>query len=311
MEKDELSDEFLLEAIAGKAMWALERLHDRYSKRFYALAFRMTGDHMTAEELVQDAFFTVWQSAQTYSPQASPVHGWLFSIIYHRTIDYLRSIKRHSAFQQVPLREVEAYERFFLSDVWDQVWSSVQHAELHTCLMQLPVEQREVIELAFFGGMTHCEIAQRCHMPIGTVKSRIRGGISHLRRTIEKEEVENTFSYNLTNNKAKSGQAVPVIVRATKGGCPTGFELCREGLCTCFGYTEWEQLIQQIETFEFRGSTGFFTARKEKRAHGCVYWYAYTWGNTGRQKTYLGRPAELTVARLEAMATKLNEQKER
>jgi len=96
MKKDELSDEFLLDAIAGKAMWALERLHDRYSKRFYALAFRMTGDHMVAEELVQDAFFTVWQSATSYSPQTSPVHGWLFSIIYHRTIDYLRSVKRNS-----------------------------------------------------------------------------------------------------------------------------------------------------------------------------------------------------------------------
>src|SRR5215831_11686103 len=111
MKETELSDEFLMDAIAGKAMWALERLHDRYSKRFYALAFRMTGDHMTAEELVQDAFYTVWQNAPSYSPLTSPVHGWLFSIIYHRTIDYLRIIKRHSGLQQVPLREAEAYER--------------------------------------------------------------------------------------------------------------------------------------------------------------------------------------------------------
>src|SRR5690349_14373901 len=121
MKEDELSDEFLMDAIAGKAMWALERLHERYSKRFYALAFRMTGDHMTTEELVQDAFFIVWQSASSYSPQTSPVHGWLFSIIYHRIIDYLRSIKRSSIIQQVPWGEFEVYERFFLSDVWDQV----------------------------------------------------------------------------------------------------------------------------------------------------------------------------------------------
>src|SRR6201987_3297425 len=127
MKENELSDEFLLDAIAGKAMWALERLHDRYSKRFYALAFRMTGDHMTAEELVQDAFFTIWQSATSYSPQVSPVHGWLFSIIYHRTIDYVRSMKRGSTLQQVPLREAEAYEQYFLSDIWYQVWNSMQN----------------------------------------------------------------------------------------------------------------------------------------------------------------------------------------
>lgn len=307
MKEDELSDEFLMDAIAGKAMWALERLHDRYNKRFYALAFRMTGDHMATEELVQDAFLTVWQSATSYSPQTSPAHGWLFSIIYHRTIDYLRSMKRIYTLQQVSWREVEAYEHFFLSNVWDQVWNSVQYAELHICLMQLPTEQREVIELAFFGGLTHCEIAQHCHMPIGTVKSRIRGGLSHLRRTIEKEEVELPHSRNLHNEKANSDQTAPVTVQATEGGCLSGFELYQKGSCKCFGYTEWEHLIEQIEMFEFRGTTGIFTARKEKRAHGCVYWYAYTWGSTGRRKTYLGRPAELTLARLEGMATQLSE----
>src|SRR2546421_719672 len=78
--------------------------------------------------------------------------------------------------------------------------------------------------------------------------------------------------------------------------------------CKCFGYTEWEHLIEQIETFEFCGTSGFFTARKEKRANSCAYWYAYTWGTMGRRKTYLGRPAELTLARLENMAKKLNEQ---
>ena len=238
MKNDELSDEFLMNAIAGKAMWALERLHDRYNKRFYVLAFRMTDDHMAAEELVQDAFFAVWQSATTYSPETSPVHGWLFSIIYHRTIDYLRSVKRNSALQQVSWREVEAYEHCFLLDLPDQVWNSLQNEELRTCLMQLPLEQREVIELAFFGGLTHWEIAQRCHLPIGTVKSRIRGGISQLRRAIEVDEDEKTHLCDTTNDKAKIAQAAPVIVQATEGGCPTGFELCREGSCKCFGYTE-------------------------------------------------------------------------
>jgi hypothetical protein len=98
-----------------------------------------------------------------------------------------------------------------------------------------------------------------------------------------------------------------MIVQVTENGCAAGYELCEDKSCKCFGYTEWERLIEQIETFEFRGAAGSFIARKEKRAHGCAYWYAYTWGSAGRRKTYLGRPAELTLARLEAMASKLNE----
>ncbi len=116
-DEGELSDQFLIDAIAGKGMWALERLYDRYGKRFYALAYRMTADHMAAEELVQDAFLAIWQSAKLYAPQAGPVRNWLFSIIYHQTLDYLRSIRRRTALQQIPLQEVEEYERFALSDI--------------------------------------------------------------------------------------------------------------------------------------------------------------------------------------------------
>jgi RNA polymerase sigma-70 factor (ECF subfamily) len=306
MEEDELSDEFLIDAIAGGAMWALERLYHRYSRRFYALAYRMTADKMVTEELVQDAFFAVWQSATSYAPQAGPVRGWLFSIIYHHTINYLRSVRRNSTLQRVPWQEVEAYERFALSDVWEQVWSSVQSVELHACLMQLPTEQRAVIELAYFGGWTHGEIAQRCQIPLGTVKARIRLGVRHLRRALEQGGVgERTLSGNMNNGEGKPRQAATVVVRATENGCASGYELCRDGSWRCFGYTEWECLVEQIETFEFRGTAGCFTARKEKRAHGRDYWYAYTWGSAGRRKTYLGRPVELTLARLEAMARKL------
>jgi len=98
-----------------------------------------------------------------------------------------------------------------------------------------------------------------------------------------------------------------VVVRVTENGCATGYELCAEESCRCFGYTEWERLIEQIETFEFRGTSGGFIARKEKRAHGCIYWYAYSWGSGGRRKAYLGRPPDLTLARLEAMTSKLYE----
>ncbi len=307
MEEDEPNDEFLIDAIAGGAMWALERLCHRYRGRFYALAYRMTADKMVAEELVQDTFVAIWQSATSYAPQAGPVRSWLFSIIYHNTINYLRSVNRRSTLQQVQWQEVEAYERFAFSDVWEQAWSSVQIAQLHACLMQLPTEQRAVIELAYFEGWTHTEIAQRCQIPIGTVKARIRLGVHHLRRALKQEGVEKALSSNMNSGEAKPRKAITVVVEAMENGCAAGYQLCQDGSCRCFGYTEWEHLVEQVEAFEFRGTAGYFIARKEKRAHGCAYWYAYTWGSAGRRKTYLGRPAELTLARLEAMARKLHE----
>ncbi len=307
MEEDELSDEFLIEATAGRAMWALERLYHRYSRRCYALAYRMTADKMVAEELVQDTFLAVWQSASSYAPSAGPVRGWLFSIIYHHTVDYLRSVRRRSTLQQVKWQEVEAYERFAISDVWVQAWSSAQIAELHACLERLPTDQRTVIELAYFEGWTHTEIAQRCQIPIGTVKARIRLGVRHLRNALKQAGSSQMLANKKNSGETKSRVTETVVVQVMENGCVSGYELCREESCKCFGYSEWERLIEQIETFEFRGTAVCFIARKEKRAHGCAYWYAYTWGSAGRRKTYLGRTAELTLARLEAMARKLYE----
>ncbi len=307
MEEDELSDEFLIEAIAGGAMWALERLCHRYRGRLYAFAYRMTADKMVSEELTQDTLLAVWQNARSYTPQTGPVRGWIFSIIYHHTVDYLRHLRRRSTLQEVKWQEVEAYERFAISDVWEEAWSSAQIDELHACLERLPTNQRTVIKLAYFEGWTHTEIAQRCQIPIGTVKARIRLGVRHLRKALEHEGSSQLLASTKNRRESQLRQAETVVVQVTEGGCLTGFELYREGSCKCFGYSEWEHLIEQIETFEFRGTTGTFTARKEKRAHGCVYWYAYTWGRTGRRKIYLGRPAELTLARLEVMAAKLSE----
>ncbi len=183
----------------------------------------------------------------------------------------------------------------------------VQIAELHACLKQLPTEQRTVIELAYFEGLTNTEIAQRCKIPLGTVKARIRLGIHHLRRALEQKGVKKAFARNKNNGEAEPEQISMVIVRVMENGCATGYELCIEESSRCFGYTEWEHLIVQIETFEFRGTSGSFITRKEKRAHGCIYWYAYSWGSGGRRKTYLGKPSDLTLARLEAITSKLYE----
>ena len=305
MQEDELSDEFLMDAITGRAMWALERLYQRYNRRCYSLAYRMTTDKMVAEELVQDTFLAVWQSAGTYASKTGSVRSWLFSIIYHNTVNYLRKVQRRSMPQQVQWQEVEAYESFAFSDVWEHAWNSIQVVQLHECLKQLPTEQRTVIELAYFEGWTNTEISEQCKIPLGTVKARIRLGVRHLRRLLEQAGVKKALASNRNHVETKPGQSAMVIVRAIENGCASGYELCAEESSKCFGYTEWDSMLEEIEIFEFRGNSGGFIARKEKRAHGCIYWYAYSWGSGGRRKTYLGRPSDLTLARLEAITSKL------
>src|SRR5207253_8321312 len=94
--QNEPSDEALLNAIAGGAVWAMEPLYQRYSRILYSLAYRMVADHQVAEDLLQDAFLSVWRRATSYSPQSGAVRSWLVSIVHHRTIDYLRAVRRRS-----------------------------------------------------------------------------------------------------------------------------------------------------------------------------------------------------------------------
>jgi RNA polymerase sigma factor (sigma-70 family) len=182
----ELSDEALINAIAGGAVWAMEPLYQRYSRILYSLAYRMVADHQVAEDLLQDAFLAVWRRATSYSPQSGAVRSWLVSIVHHRTIDYLRGVRRRSALKEATWEEVELDERVAFPDVWEEAWRSVQSSQVRAALMNIPTEQRMVIELAYFQGWTHTEISQGCQIPLGTVKARMRLGLQHLKKALEK-----------------------------------------------------------------------------------------------------------------------------
>jgi RNA polymerase sigma factor (sigma-70 family) len=182
---NEPSDEALLNAIAGGATWALEALYDRYSRVLYSLAYRMVADHQIAEDLLQDAFISIWRRATSYSPQTGAAHSWIISILHHRAIDHLRAVRRRSAVQEAPLDEIELDETTAFPDVWDEAWESVKSEQVYAALMKIPTEQRLVIELAYFQGWTHTEVAEGIHIPLGTVKARIRLGLQHLKRILE------------------------------------------------------------------------------------------------------------------------------
>jgi len=181
---DEISDEMLIRAIASGAVWAMQPLYERYSRILYSLVYRMVSDHQIAEDLIQDAFLSVWKRATSYSPQSGAVRSWLISIAHHRTIDYLRGVRRRSVLQEATWEDVERDERTAQPDAEEGALKSIQSEQVRSALMKLPPEQRMVIELAYFQGWTHSEIAAGSQIPLGTVKARMRLGIMHLKRVL-------------------------------------------------------------------------------------------------------------------------------
>jgi len=149
----------------------------------------MVGDYQVAENLLQEVFVAVWQHAVSCAPQLGAVRSWLIVIMRHRAIDYIRSIRCRSTAKEVTWEDAGRDQRSAWPDVWEEVWHSITRAQIRQALMRLPREQRIVIELAYFQGWTHVEIAEQYHLPLGTVKGRIRLGLLHLKRELEEQGV--------------------------------------------------------------------------------------------------------------------------
>ncbi len=181
---NDLSDEALLYAIASGAVWAMDSLYERYHRLLYTLAYRMVGDHQVAEDLLQEAFLAVWRRSNTYSPQVGAARSWLISILHHRAIDHLRKLRRRGNLQEAPLEALELDEKVAVEDACDVAWREIQGAQVRAALLKIPPEQRLVIELAYFQGWTHSEIAEGTQIPLGTVKARMRLGLHRLKRVL-------------------------------------------------------------------------------------------------------------------------------
>ena len=186
------TDQDVLSAIADEAVWALDLLYQRYSQGLYSLAYRMVSDHQLAEDLIQETFLRVWRHAATYSAQAGSVRGWLFAILRNYAVDYLRKQRQRTVPKEVPLGDIEFDDRFALADTWDEVWQREEQAQLREALAHLTEKQRLVLELSFFQGYTHNEIAALCKMPLGTVKSTMRLGLQALKREMMKSGEKET-----------------------------------------------------------------------------------------------------------------------
>lgn len=175
------SDEDLVHRIAQRDEAALAGFYSRHRPLAFALAQRVVGDPAMAEDVLQDAFLSVWRKAHTYSPQRGSARTWLASIVRNRAIDIVRARRE---------RAVADDEALLLGirdpgpAVVDQVVASIDGETTRSALSTLPTEQREAVSLAFLGGLSHSEIAQRTGLPLGTVKSRVRLGIQRMRQSM-------------------------------------------------------------------------------------------------------------------------------
>lgn len=186
------TDQDILVAIADEAVWALDMLYQHYSVRLYSLAYRMVGDHQIAEDLLQETFLRVWRHAATYSAPVGSVRVWLFAILHNYAVDHLRKQRQRTASKEIPLGDIEFDERFGLADIWEEVLQHEEQARLHEALAHLSEKQRKVLELSFFQGYAHSEIAALCKMPLGTVKSCMRLGLMALKRELMKSGEQET-----------------------------------------------------------------------------------------------------------------------
>jgi RNA polymerase sigma-70 factor, ECF subfamily len=182
------SDDRMLDLLARAEPEGIEMLYDRYSALAYTLAFRVLNDAGAAEDVVQEAFLSVWRRASTYRSDRGSLRTWVCSIVHHRALDRLRGRAGRSrqdlALEHAPIAVTS------VSDTWDQVVEVLEREQLKTALSELSMEQRETIELAYYGGYSQTEISDLMQVPLGTVKGRTRLALRKLRGLLERPVAE-------------------------------------------------------------------------------------------------------------------------
>ena len=182
------SEDRMLDLLARAEPEGVEMLYDRYSGLAYTLAFRVLNDAGAAEDVVQEAFLSVWRRASTYRGDRGSLRTWVCSIVHHRALDRLRG-RAGRARYDVALEHAPV-EVTSVSDTWDQVAEALEREQVHRALNELSVEQRETIELAYFGGYSQTEISDLMRVPLGTVKGRTRLALRKLRGLIDLQVAE-------------------------------------------------------------------------------------------------------------------------
>ena len=179
-------DKFLLEQVALGDENAFALLYDRYGRSAYSLAYRILKNVQGAEDVVQDVFLNVWRLAGSFDARRGSARSCLLAMVHHRSIDNIRQ-RRYKT--QMNL-QMELEQPGTEAGVWLEVMGNLDRQIIDRALDQIPAEQRQAIELAFYGGYTHQEISDNVRLPLGTVKSRIRIGMEKLRDLMKHQEAK-------------------------------------------------------------------------------------------------------------------------
>jgi RNA polymerase sigma-70 factor (ECF subfamily) len=173
------TDADLLVRVAERDRVAFDALYHRYVRSVYGIALRRLRDRQRAEDAVQETFAAVWRSAASYRPERGPAAPWLYAVARNAIVDRLRA--RNEPPMEAP-------------DLASTEPGPAEHAEasfdawrVHSALEELPPQEREVVELAYWSGMSQSEVADYLHIPLGTVKTRTRSGLAHLADLLEGE----------------------------------------------------------------------------------------------------------------------------
>src|SRR5438874_10608183 len=179
-----LSDEALVLLAARSQQGALAELYDRYGRPAYGLALRVLRDEALAEDAVQEAFLAVWRTAPRFVPERGKASTWILTLVHRRAVDLVRREERRrtDTLEHAPEPGGGGAD--------EEVWLRLQRERVQAALMQLPDQQREALELAYYGGFTQSELAERLGQPLGTIKSRLFMGLARLRQLLGEPGLE-------------------------------------------------------------------------------------------------------------------------
>jgi RNA polymerase sigma factor (sigma-70 family) len=182
-----LSDEALVLLAASSQQGALAELYDRYGRPAYGLALRILRDEALAEDAVQDAFLAIWRTASRFVPERGKASTWILTLVHRRAVDLVRREERRRAdtLENAPEPSGGAVD--------EEAWLRLQRERVQDALRRLPDQQREAIELAYYGGFTQAELAERLGQPLGTIKSRMFMGLARLRELLGEPGLETSW----------------------------------------------------------------------------------------------------------------------
>jgi RNA polymerase sigma-70 factor, ECF subfamily len=173
-----LSDEAVVALLARSDQAALAELYDRFGRVAYGLALRILRDDKLAEDAVQEGFLAAWRNADRFMPERGKASSWLLTLVHRRAVDLVRREDRR---RTDPLPESA---RALTGSAEEDAWLRFERERVQAALRQLPDQQREALELAYYGGFSQTELAERLGQPVGTIKSRMFTGLARLRELL-------------------------------------------------------------------------------------------------------------------------------